>query len=128
MLETEVRKNESSRKNNETSINNKVEELATKQAEHQELIQGLEAKLAKDEAKIEHNHAAFQTEVRLLKEKSENLAEDLHKRTEATQALIETIRSSITKEIATQCLMVKELCRAGNEELRFVEETSYKHL
>jgi hypothetical protein len=36
LLETEVRKNESSRKNNDASINNKLEELATKQEEHRD--------------------------------------------------------------------------------------------
>ncbi len=36
LLETEVQKNESSRKNNDASINNKLEELATKQEEHRD--------------------------------------------------------------------------------------------
>ena len=56
--------------------------------------------------------------MKLVKEKSEHLLQDLNKRTENTQNLIETIRTSINKEISTQCLMVKELCRAVNEELR----------
>ncbi len=56
--------------------------------------------------------------MRALKEKSENLLEDLNRRTEATQGLIENIRATANQEISTQCLMVKELCRAGNEELR----------
>ena len=118
MLETEVRKNESSRKNNETSINNKLEGLTLKQGEHRELLEGLAIKLARDEEKIHNNQLAFEGEVKLVKEKSEHLLQDLNKRTENTQNLIETIRTSINKEISTQCLMVKELCRAGNEELR----------
>ena len=120
MVETEVRKNESSRKNNEASINNKLEELTTKQEEHRELLEGLEAKLAKDEEKIQANQGAWEAEVAALKEKSASLLEDLNRRTESTQTLVENIRSSVNKEISTQCLMVKELCRAGNEDLRCV--------
>jgi hypothetical protein len=83
-----------------------------------ELLEGLEAKLAKDEEKIASNQVAWEAEVRALKEKSENLLEDLNRRTEATQGLIESIRATANQEISTQCLMVKELCRAGNEDLR----------
>ena len=86
-----------------------------------ELLEGLETKLAKDEEKIASNQLAWEAEVRALKEKSENLLEDLNRRTEATQGLIENIRASANQEISTQCLMVKELCRAGNEELRYTD-------
>jgi hypothetical protein len=82
-------------------------------------LEGLEAKLVKDEEKIANNQLAWEAEVRALKEKSENLLEDLNRRTEATQGLIESLRASANQEISTQCLMVKELCRAGNEDLRY---------
>jgi chromosome segregation ATPase len=119
MLETEVRRNESSRKNNETSINNKLEGLTLKQGEHTELLEGLAAKLARDEEKVHNNQLAFEAEVKLLREKSEHLVEELDKRTEVTQGMMERMRSSLDKEIASQCLVVKELCRSGNEELRY---------
>jgi hypothetical protein len=62
LLETEVRKNESSRKNNDASINNKLEELATKQEEHRDWSweRKVFVKFREPKQNFAHNFARFE--------------------------------------------------------------------
>ena len=115
LLDCEVRKHESSRKNNETSIKNKLELITTQQAEHSHILAGLEDRLVHDEEKIEENKTNFDLEVEKLNEKNRVLGEDLDSKHDKSVQLIESVQSSLSTEITTQFKTVQDACQAENE-------------
>ena len=118
LLDSEVRKNESSRKNNETSINNKLELISSKQEQHSLLLQGMQDKIRRDGDKIEENKANFDNEIVKLSEKHSQLCTELEAKYTKSTSLIETLRVNTENQISSQANAVQETCRDENQNLR----------
>jgi hypothetical protein len=118
LLDSEVRKNESSQKNNETSINNKLELITSKQGQHSHLLQGMQDKVKRDGDKIEENKANFEGEIIKLNEKHLTLSTELEDKFLKSNNLIESVKNSTEKEISSQVEVVRESCESENQQLR----------